>query len=142
MNKKIVAVAVVAAAVAVMAGSLFDGDGTDDAAFHVTLASPDLYEDGVYSEEVILDGGQYGFRFVPNGDSPEILSISLRGKTLDFSEDFELEGTLHQTGISEYYTWEYAGQKTVAVPDRELVSVEINPNGNVMGPVSVYISRN
>ena len=132
-----------AAAIAIIAGSALDdgGDRTDNAAFHITLASPDLYEDGVYSERIVLDGGKYGFGFVPNGDSPKILSISLRGETLDFSEDFELVGTLHQTGISEYHTWDYSGQKTITVPGQEQVLVEINPNGNVMGPVSVDILR-
>ena len=38
------------------------------------------------------------FRFVPNGSSPEILSITLDGDNFDFSEDFKLESILHQTG--------------------------------------------
>lgn len=129
-------------AAAVIAGGLWDRDEDGRPAFHVTLASPDLYVDGVYSKEVFLDGGQYAFRFVPNGDSPRVLSVSLRGETLDFSEDFELVGTIHQTGISEYYTWEYDGQRVVTVPDTGSFLVEINPNGNIMGAVSVDMIKN
>lgn len=131
-------------ATVIIVGSLFwdDKDVNDGPAFHVTLASPDLYTDGIYSEEVFLDGGQYAFRFVPNGDSPRVLSISLRGGMLDFSENFELVGTLHQTEISEYYTWEYDGQRAVIVSDSGTFLVEINPNGNIMGAVSVDIIKN
>lgn len=144
MNKKIIAIPVAVVAIAVIAGNLFEGerDVAVNEVFHVTLASPDLYENGVYSEKIVLDGGEYSFRFVPNGDSPRVLSVSIRGDVFDFSEDFELVGTLHQTGISEYYTWDYNGQKTITVASRELVLVEINPNGDVLGPVSVDILRN
>lgn len=144
MNKKIIVIPVVIVVIAVIAGNLFEGEGggSINEVFHVTLASPDLYENGVYSEEIVLGGGEYSFRFVPNGDSPEILSISMRGDVFDFSEDFELVGTLHQTGISEYHTWDYNGQKTITVPSQELVLVEINPHGNILGSVSVYILRN
>ncbi|MBA4459244.1 MAG: hypothetical protein H2A90_05765, partial [Nitrosopumilaceae archaeon] len=61
---------------------------------------------------------------------------------LDFSEDFKLENTLHQTGISEYYTWEYLGQKEITVSENQQVIIIINPNGNVMGSVSVDILEN
>ena len=144
MNKKIIAIPVVIVVIAAVSGSFFEGkeDRTGNVAFHVTLASPDLYENGIYSEKIVLDGGEHSFRFVPNGDSPRILSISIRGEAFDFSEDFELVGTLHQTGISEYYTWDYNGQKKITVPNQELVLVEINPNGNTQGPVSVDIVRN
>ena len=143
MNKKIIVIPVVVV-IAVIAGNLFEGerDVTINEVFHITLASPDLYENGVYSEKIVLDRGEYSFRFVPNGDSPRILSVSIRGDTFDFSEDFELVGTLHQTGISEYHTWDYNGQRTITVQSQEPVLVEINPNGNILGPVSVDILRN
>ena len=52
--------------------------------FHVTLADPDQYFEGVYSSKFELDKGDYSFRFVPNGDSPQILSIELEGKEFQF----------------------------------------------------------
>ncbi len=110
--------------------------------FHETLADSSLYTNGIYTNTFAIDKGEYSFRFVPNGSSPEILSITLNGEDFDFSEDFELEGTLHQTGISEYYTWEYVGKKTILISDMQTMSITINPNGNVMGSVSVDIVEN
>lgn len=141
MNKWVVMVPI--AAIAVVAVAMLGGreDVPDDTAFHVTLASPDIYRDGIYSEEIFLDAGRFEFSFVPNGDSPRILGITIQGETFDFSEDFRLVPTLHETGISEYYTWEYGGQKTITVPSPGHALIEINPNGNVMGPVSVSILK-
>ena len=33
----------------------------------------------------------------------------------DFSEDFKLQSIPHQTGVSEYFTWEYDGQKNIVI---------------------------
>ena len=113
-----------------------------DVAFHVTLADPDLYINGVYIENFTIKEGEYVFRFVPNGSSPEILSISMNGQNFDFSEDFRLRGLPHQTGISEYFTWEYDGQKTILVHGVQEITINIDPNGNIMGSVSVDILEN
>lgn len=106
------------------------------------MADPDLYKNGVYSNTFTLNNGDYTFKFVPNGDSPQSLTILLKGEDFTFSENFKLKGTLHQTGISEYYTWNYVGQKTISIPSQQLISIEINPNGNELGPVSVDIIEN
>ena len=108
----------------------------------ITLADPSIYSNGVYTETFTINKGEYSFRFVPNGSSPKILSISLEGTNFDFREDFKLESTSHQTGISEYFTWEYDGQKTIVISEMQEVSIIINPNGNVMGSVSVDILEN
>ncbi len=110
--------------------------------FHVTLADPNLYTNGVYTDTFTINKGEYSFRFVPNGSSPEILSITLNGENFDFSEDFKLESTSHQTGTSEYFTWEYEGEKIVLIAEMQEISIIINPNGNVMGSVSVDILEN
>jgi len=122
--------------------SLDPSEKNDNVIFHVTLADPDLYTNGVYTDAFTIDKGEYSFRFVPNGSSPEILSITLNGENFDFSEDFRLESTSHQTGTSEYFTWEYNGQKTIWIAKMQEVSIIINPNGNVMGSVSVDILEN
>ncbi len=114
----------------------------NSAIFHVTLADPDLYINGVYAEKFTIDKGQYSFRFVPNGSSPMILSITLNGNNLDFFEDFKLESVSHQTGSSEYFTWKYNGQKIILISEMQEISIIINPNGNVMGSVSVDILVN
>ena len=142
MNKIIIVIpiAVIVGIFAVM--SLDSPEKDDGIIFHVTLADPQLYENGIYSDSFLISEGEYHFRFVPNGSSPETLSISLNGAEVDFSEDFKLENTLHQTGISEYYTWEYLGQKEITVSEDQQVIIIINPNGNVMGSVSVSILQN
>ena len=126
----------------IVLGSQSDQPNTNnEPVFHVTLASPELYENGVYSSTFVLENGEYYFRFVPNGDSPKILAISLEGNDFEFSENFNLNGTLHETGISEYYTWDYDGEKSIILSTQKEISLQINPNGNVLGSVSVDIIR-
>jgi hypothetical protein len=110
--------------------------------FHITLANPDLYENGVYFDTFAIDKGEYIFKFVPNGDSPKSLIIYLKGVNYNFSENFKLKGISHKTGISEYYTWEYDGQKEIQIPSQQILSIEINPNGDELGSVSVDIIKN
>lgn len=110
--------------------------------FHITLASPDLYYDGVYTNTFHIDKGEYSFRFVPNGSSPKILSVILNGQSFDFSEDFKLENTIHQTEVSEYFTWNYNGNDVFSILEKQEILIIINPNGNIMGSVSVDIIKN
>ena len=117
-------------------------DKKNESFFHITLADPKQYDNGVYSSTFVIEKGEYKFRFVPNGDSPQNLTISLKGDSFGFSENFKLNGTLHETGISEYYTWDYDGQKSILIPTQKEISIQINPNGNVKGSVSVDIIRN
>ena len=143
MNKKIVIIPlVVIIVIFVVIFSLDPSEKNDNVVFHVTLAEPDLYTNGVYTDTFTINKGEYSFRFVPNGSSPEILSITLRGENFDFSEDFKLESNLHQTGTSEYFTWEYKGQKIIWITEMQKISIIINPNGNVIGSVSVDILEN
>ena len=107
--------------------------------FHVRLADPELYENGIYYESLVLENGVYEFRFTPNGDSPRLLSITLIGDSILFSEDFVLKGTPHETDISLYYTWDYEGVEKIQVFEDQQVDIKINPNGNLVGPVSVEL---
>ena len=142
MNKKIIIIPVVL--IIVIIGLSFNQDDkkNSDVVFHVTLADPDLYKNGIYSNTFTVNKGNYLFRFVPNGDSPQSLTILLKGEDYDFSENFKLKGTLHQTEISEYYTWDYDGQKTISIPSQQVIAIEINPNGNNLGSISVDIIKN
>ena len=143
LNRKIIAIPIVAILAIILVN--FSSNETSEKKnilFHVTLANPDLYINGVYTEEFILEKNEYFFRFVPNGSSPKILSITLNGDTFDYSEDFELIGTPHQTGISEYFTWNYDGQKKIINSKTQKVSITINPNGQTLGSVSVDILEN
>ena len=143
MNKKIVIISIlIIITIFVVIFSVESSEKNDNAVFHVTLADPNLYAYGIYTDVFTINEGEYSFRFVPNGSSPEILSIILNGKNFDFSEDFMLESTSHQPGTSEYFTWEYNGQKTIWIVEMQEISIIINPNGNVMGSVSVDILEN
>jgi len=123
--------------------SSFDpSEKNSNVVFHVTLADPGLYANGVYTDTFTINKGEYSFRFVPNGSSPEILSITLNGEKFDFYEDFKLESTSHQTGTSEYFTWKYVGQEIILISEMQEISITINPNGNVMGSLSVDILEN
>jgi hypothetical protein len=143
MNKKIIVIPIIVIFVVIMMNLSSDENGKeDDIVFHVTLADPNLYVNGIFTDELILEKGEYIFRFVPNGSSPEILSISLTNNALNFDEDFKLEGISHKTEISEYFTWKYEGEKLFSISEKQEISIAINPNGNVIGSVSVDIIEN
>ena len=143
MHKKILLVPIIVIFVVIMMNfSSDESNNKNDIVFHVTLADPNLYVNGIFTDELILEKGEYIFRFVPNGSSPEILSISLTNNALNFVEDFQLEGISHKTEISEYFTWKYEGKKLFSISEKQEISIAINPNGNVMGSVSVDIIEN
>ena len=87
----------------------------------------------------------YKLEFVPMGDSPERLKISVGG---GFSELFILEKTLVDTGISKYYTWEYVGKENVHIsnqqcPNQKTCNYDITVErfGNLEGSVSISLSK-
>ena len=109
-------------------------------------------------------GNTYQFKFVPMGDSPEQLRISLiwpggqHHKTVEvYSETLYLKKTLVDTGISKYYTWDYIGDKFFQVSDKECYDApnsgttlkrdscyyELNVEriGNLVGSVSISIEK-
>ena len=92
----------------VVFGSPKDNIQDSDYAYHVNLSESKYGENGIYEESFEI-GDQscqrfcdYKFRFVPNGDSPQTLSISISGNDVSFSEDFQLVGTSVETDISQY----------------------------------------
>ena len=129
------------ALVAILVLRVVMSDTTDstDFVYHKLLADPEIYDDGEFSETFQIPAGDYKFKFIPNGDSPEILSISLSGDEFSFSQDFMLEGTAHKSAISEYYTWDYLGQKEIQIMKGQTLEITINPNGNTIGTFSVMI---
>ena len=141
MNKKIVLIIPVLIIAVFMAFLAASPEKEDNVVFHITLAEPELYVDGAYTDVFTIDSGEYYFRFVPNGSSPEILSITLDGDGFDFYEDFKLESTWHPAGGYGYYTWEYDGEETIVISEMQEISITINPNENVMGSVSVDILK-
>ena len=140
--------------------------------FHVTLAEPNQYEcertdfDSVYGvrwcddqwreyrDSVLLEKGEYMFRFVANGDSPEVLTVRIftpvgANTFRAFEETFTLKGMPHESETSLYYTWSYDGLKRFKIAsddmgegeDSEYFVIRINQNENLMGPVSVDLIK-
>jgi len=107
--------------------------------FHVLLADPKLYHDGIFSDTFDIKNGTYKFRFVSSGDSPKVLTVSLKGDLFSFSEDFKLNGTVQEPGT--YYTWKYLGQDKIQISDDQNMQIVINPHGNILGPVSVFLEK-
>ena len=102
--------------VAISIGISLQPKNEANVAYHVTLADPKLYDNGTFTDNFKIQKGTYQFSFVPNGDSPQNLSISLKGDLFSYDADFNLQGTIHKTGISSYYTWDYLGRKVIEIP--------------------------
>ena len=117
------------------------------------IAGPEFADISIHkSSPVTLERNvQYKFEFVPMGDSPEQLKISVvwSGQGVEvFSELFVLEKTLVDTGISKYYTWEYIGKENVVIsnqqcPNQKTCNYDITVErfGNLEGSVSISLSR-
>ena len=145
MNKKIVIMVIIPilgfVAFDWITGLSDEDEKINDDIFHITLADPELYTNGVYTKEFLIESGTYFFRFVPNGSSPEILSIKLIGQNYAFEENFELVGIPHESETAKYFTWKYEGNKKITIDSLQEISITINPNGNVRGSVSVDLIR-
>ena len=145
MNKKIVILVIIPILGFVVfdwiTGLSDENEKINDDIFHITLADPELYTNGVYTDEFLIDPGTYFFRFVPNGSSPEILSIKLNGQNYVFEENFELVGIPHESETAKYFTWEYNGNEKIIIDSSQEISITINPNGNVKGSVSVDLIK-
>ncbi len=142
MNKKSIGILIIViVAILGVSISMNSEEKDDNVVFHITLADPELYTNGVYTDKFSIDPGTYFFRFVPNGSSPEILSIKLSGQNYNFIENFNLKGIPHESETSKYFTWEYEGVKNITIDSMEEITIIINPNGNVMGSVSIDIIK-
>ena len=138
--KKIV-IAIIAIIIAIVFVLSFEQRSEKTISYHITLADPKTYANEVFIDTFQIQKGTYQFSFVPNGDSPETLSITLKGTKFSFSEDFKLEGILHDSGISTYYTWNYQGRKEIHLLEDDQLEIMINPHGNLLGSVSVDLIK-
>ncbi|MEZ7989134.1 MAG: hypothetical protein QMC47_06830 [Nitrosopumilus sp.] len=142
MKKKSIGILIILGVVILGASlSMNSEEKEDNVVFHITLADPELYTNGIYTNNFTIESGTYFFRFVPNGSSPEILSIKLSGQNYSFIENFNLKGIPHESETSKYFTWEYQGEKNVTIDSMQEITIVINSNGNVMGSVSVDIIK-
>ena len=135
--------------------------------FHVTLADPALYDCvtlGVsthceYREVIFVEDGIYEFRFVPNGDSPQKLSVELdyspstewqvADKGRHVSLHYVLVGNLVEEEMSSWYTWKYQidpsrvnlgdGETGFKIDEPQQVEISIDPRGYLNGPISIEL---
>ena len=138
--------------------------------FHVTLADPALYDCVTlgasthceYREVIFVEDGMYEFRFVPNGDSPQKLSVELKSHLLPWDDSYHeyvslhyvLVGNLVEEGMSSWYTWKYqivpcplcanlgdgeTGFKGFKIDEPQRMEISIDPRGNLNGPVSIEL---
>ena len=142
MNKKSIGILIILIVTILgVSISMNSEEKNDNVVFHITLADPELYTNGIYTSNFTIESGTYFFRFVPNGSSPEILSIKLSGQNYNFIENFNLKGIPHESETSKYFTWEYEGVKNITIDSIEEITIIINPNDNVMGSVSIDIIK-
>ena len=145
MNKKIVVIPIIAIvgfiAIDWITGFSDQKEKNNDIVFHITLANPELYTNGVYTDAFSIEPGTYFFRFVPNGSSPEIFSIKLTSQNYEFVENYILIATPHESETAKYFTWKYEGKGEIIIESSKQISININPNGNVNGSVSVDLIK-
>jgi hypothetical protein len=120
---------------------------SDSEVWNTRIAGPEFDDifNHKYSPITLERKVPYEFDFVPMGDSPERLKISVGDV---FSEMFILEGTLVDTGISEYYTWDYIGNKNFEIsyqqcPNQKTCNYDIivERYGNLKGSVTISLSQ-
>jgi len=149
-----------------------DNPENEEVVFHVTLADPALYdcvtisvhEYCEYREVFFVEDGIYEFRFVPNGDSPQKLSVELKSTSPEHvnlpehvSLNYVLVGNLVEEGMSSWYTWKYQIDSSmvnlgflrashqlpcelcIKIHDSQQVEISIDPRGYLNGPVSIEL---
>ena len=168
MNKKPIIGGIILVAIigVVYAGAQINPDNpeNEEVVFHVTLADPALYdcvtisvhEYCEYREVFFVEDGIYEFRFVPNGDSPQKLSVELKSTSpehVNLSEHVSLHyvlvGNLVEEGMSSWYTWKYQidssrvnlgdGETGFKIDEPQQVEISIDPRGYLNGPVSIEL---
>jgi len=124
--------------------NLKDGEIDGSNVFHIRLADPTLYEKGVYVDYFQVEKGVYEFRFVPNGDSPQKLSIKLLADSgvVLMNNHFELQGNLVEDELSSWYTWDYLSENNmISFDESQQIKIVVSPNGNYNGPVSIDLIK-
>ena len=169
MNKKPIIGGIILIAIigVVYAGAQINPDNpeNEEVVFHVTLADPALYdcvtisvhEYCEYREVFFVEDGIYEFRFVPNGDSPQKLSVELKcyiscadvNLPEHVSLHYVLVGNLVEEGMSSWYTWKYQidssrvnlgdAETGFKIDEPQRVEISIDPRGDLNGPVSIEL---
>lgn len=139
-----------------------ENESLESVVWHTRIVGPEF--DNISNHRMdlgSLEGGTYKIGFVPMGDSPKKMEVTIMGGISTneyyveddvysgfvvevFSEEFILEKSLVDTGISKYYTWNYIGQKYVQIPASEgetNYEIKIERTGNLKGSVSISLEK-
>ena len=158
MNKKPIIGGIILVAIigVVYAGAQINPDNPENGEiWSIRMASPEWHDRQTVRDSLPnLEEGTYKLGFVPMGDSPSKIGITIWVRSAGnfdeatwtpvFSEGFVLKGTPVDTGISKYYTWEYVGQKYVYIPEVEgeaNYEITIKRSGNLKGSVTISLSQ-
>ena len=116
----------------------------DGQVWNIRISGPEFQDLPVLGSEIgNLGIGTYEFGFVPMGDSPQFLRLTIsddKGNQI-FSEEFTLERSLVDTGISKYYTWNYLGNEFASVSERGNYEITIEREGNLKGSLSISLTK-
>ena len=149
-KKSAIGVGIAAAAVAVsiaygaIANPGAEEESLNSGIWDIRISGPEFEDIPTIGSEIgILEKGTYEIGFVPMGDSPELLKLRIMSEDgyQIFEQEFYLEKSLVDTGISKYYTWEYIGEKFFTVSERDNYEIVINREGNLNGSVSISIEK-
>tara|TARA_B100000029_G_scaffold404850_1_gene404965 strand:- start:48 stop:518 length:471 start_codon:yes stop_codon:yes gene_type:complete len=151
MNKTLipVGIAAVVVAISIVYGASTNPDENEeitpnDQVWNIRISGDEFHDLAVFGSEIgNLGIGMYEFGFVPMGDSPQVLRLTIsndRGNQV-FSEEFVLEKSLVDTGISKYYTWDYLGNEFAPVSKEGNYEITIEREGNLKGSVSISLTK-
>ena len=159
MSKKPIIGGIILAAImgVVFAGAQINPDNPEnEKVWSIRMVGPEWDDRPTYRVNLPnLEEGTYKLGFVPMGDSPKKIRIDIKVRSAGsdfagtgwgslFSEKFVLKGTLVDTGVSKYYTWEYVGDEYVYIPEVEGdadYEIKIERSGNLKGSVTISLSR-
>tara|TARA_Y100000996_G_scaffold365443_1_gene310214 strand:+ start:53 stop:523 length:471 start_codon:yes stop_codon:yes gene_type:complete len=143
-----VGIAVAAIAISMTYGAIANPGGSeedvDSSIWNIRISGPEFQDLQTIGSEIgVLGKGTYEIGFVPMGDSPEILNLRIMSEDgYDiFEQEFYLEKSLVDTGISKYYTWEYIGEAFFTVSETDEYEIVINREGNLKGSISISIEK-
>ena len=151
MNKTLipVGIAAVVVAISIAYGASTNPDENEeitpnDQVWNIRISGDEFHDLAVFGSEIgNLGIGTYEFGFVPMGDSPQVLRLTIsneRGSQV-FSEEFVLEKSLVDTGISKYYTWDYLGNEFAPISKEGNYEIMIEREGNLKGSVSISLTK-
>ena len=159
MNKKPIIGGIILVAIigVVYAGAQINPDNPENGesliaeAWSIRIAGPEFDDvfNHMYSSIFLETKIPYKFDFVAMGDSPKWIKIYVNGHgpaAQAFSEMLYLEGTLVDAGISEYYTWDYVGNKNFEIsfkqcPNQKTCNYDITVEryGDLKGSVTISL---